>query len=94
MILFNTPYPKGNTVDNQPPSEGLPPDHIAPSFSGGSARVTDIARHLGAASTTLTEMVQKLMDEGSVDCRKWRGVRLTSVGEESARPVLNKHSLL
>lgn len=26
--------------------------------------------------------------------RKWRGVRLTSVGEESARSVLNKHGLL
>lgn len=61
---------------------------------GRSARVTDIARRLGVAPATVTEKVQKLVEAGFVDHRKWRGVRLTSVGEEAARSFLSKHRLL
>ncbi|MFQ5951667.1 MAG: metal-dependent transcriptional regulator [Candidatus Geothermarchaeales archaeon] len=38
---------------------------------GRSARVTEIARRLGVAPATVTEMVKKLVEEGFVDHRKW-----------------------
>lgn len=60
----------------------------------GYARVVDIASSLQIAQASVTRMVQKMDEQGLVVYEKYRGLVLTPKGEEVARAVQRRHSVL
>ena len=60
----------------------------------GYARVVDIAAELRISQASVTTMVQRLDAEGLVKYEKYRGMVLTSAGEEVARRIAHRHELL
>ncbi len=60
----------------------------------GYARVVDIAERLSIAQASVTNMVQKLDAEGLLKYEKYRGLVLTTAGEELARNITHRHQLL
>jgi len=60
----------------------------------GYARTIDIANHLKIRSPSVTEMLQKLDKEGFIIYEKYRGIKLTSKGEEIAKSVKKRHEIL
>ena len=60
----------------------------------GYARVVDIAHNLGIAQASVTGMIQRMDAEGLVDYEKYRGVILTSAGDEIAREIVRRHESL
>ena len=61
---------------------------------GDVAKTSDIAKTLGVAPASVTEMVQKLAKQGYVHHEKYRGVSLRPKGAKIARQVARKHRLL
>lgn len=57
----------------------------------GEARATDIARRLGVSHATAIKSIQRLKREGLATARPYRGVFLTSAGQELADRVRNRH---
>ena len=53
-----------------------------------------LAEALDITAPAVTDMAQRLMDEGTVDYRKYRGVRLTERGERVALKMLRRHRLI
>ncbi|MGC3989345.1 MAG: transcriptional regulator MntR [Chthoniobacteraceae bacterium] len=62
--------------------------------SKGYARVVDIASSLDISQASVTNMVQRLDAEGMLKYEKYRGLVLTTAGEELARNITHKHQLL
>jgi Mn-dependent DtxR family transcriptional regulator len=60
----------------------------------GYARVVDIAAELKISQASVTTMVQRLDGEGLVKYEKYRGMVLTSAGEEVAARIAHRHELL
>jgi Mn-dependent DtxR family transcriptional regulator len=60
----------------------------------GYARVVDIAERLKISQASVTNMVQKLDAEGLLQYEKYRGLVLTTAGEELARNITHRHQLL
>jgi Mn-dependent DtxR family transcriptional regulator len=60
----------------------------------GYARVVDIAAELKISQASVTSMIQRLDAEGLVKYEKYRGMVLTGAGEEVARRIAHRHSLL
>jgi len=60
----------------------------------GYARVVDIAAELKISQASVTTMVQRLDGEGLVKYEKYRGMVLTSAGEEVAARIAHRHALL
>ena len=60
----------------------------------GYAKVTDVARLLGVGLSAVTEMFQKLSDEGYINYEKYSGVTLTKKGEKVATELMQKHESL
>ena len=60
----------------------------------GYAKVVDVSKHLGIAPSSVTEMFQKLSDEGYIHYEKYRGVTLTDKGKAVARDTKNRHETL
>jgi len=60
----------------------------------GYARVVDIAQRLSISQASVTNMVQKLDAEGLLKYEKYRGLVLTTAGEELARNITLRHQLL
>ncbi len=60
----------------------------------GYARVVDIAAELKISQASVTTMVQRLDDQGLVKYEKYRGMVLTSAGEEVAARIAHRHELL
>jgi len=60
----------------------------------GYARVVDIAERLQISQASVTNMVQKLDAEGLLKYEKYRGLVLTTAGEELARNITYRHQLL
>jgi len=61
---------------------------------GSPAKTNDIAARLKIAPGSVTEMVQKLADEGYLDYEKYRGAALTDRGMVVATKIKRKHRLL
>ena len=61
---------------------------------GNLAKNTDLAKHLDVAPSSVTQMIQKLADEGLVVYEPYRGTMLTGKGNAIARQVVRKHRLL
>jgi len=60
----------------------------------GYARVVDIAGRLSISQASVTNMVQKLDADGLLKYEKYRGLVLTTAGEELARNITHRHQLL
>lgn len=60
----------------------------------GYARVIDIADKLGISQASVTNMVQRLDTEGLLQYQKYRGLILTTAGEELARNITHRHAVL
>jgi DtxR family transcriptional regulator, Mn-dependent transcriptional regulator len=62
--------------------------------SGKPAKTTDIAVALKVSPASVTEMVQKLADEGYVIYEKYKGVTLTEEGNRIGSKIKRRHRLL
>ena len=60
----------------------------------GYARVVDIAGGLKISQASVTNMIQRLDAEGLLKYEKYRGLALTTAGEELARNITHRHRLL
>jgi Mn-dependent DtxR family transcriptional regulator len=60
----------------------------------GYARVVDIAESLSISQASVTNMVQRLDGDGLLKYEKYRGLVLTTAGEELARNITHRHHLL
>ncbi|NNE93788.1 MAG: transcriptional regulator MntR [Verrucomicrobiales bacterium] len=60
----------------------------------GYARVADIAKGLEIAPPSVSAMVRRLDEKGLVKHEKYRGMTLTPEGEELARRIIKRHSIL
>jgi len=58
------------------------------------AKTTEVASCLGVAPPSVTEMLQKLAEEGYVDYQPYYGASLTKKGLDIARKVKRRHRLL
>ena len=58
---------------------------------GGEARQVDIAQRLGVAQPTVAKMLKRLIAEGYIQQRPYRGVFLTENGRELARFSRERH---
>jgi DtxR family manganese transport transcriptional regulator len=61
---------------------------------GGEARQVDIAARLGVAQPTVAKMLRRLIDEGLISQRPYRGVFLTALGREIAARSRARHQLV
>ncbi len=53
-----------------------------------------LAAALNITAPSVTDMAQRLVEEGTIDYRKYKGVRLTDNGEMVALKMLRRHRLL
>ena len=53
-----------------------------------------LAEALNISAPAVTDMAQRLVEEGTVDYLKYRGVRLTDIGERVALKMLRRHRLI
>lgn len=53
-----------------------------------------LAVALNITPPAVTDMAQRLVDDGTVDYRKYHGVRLTDLGEQVALKILRRHRLI
>lgn len=60
----------------------------------GYARVVDVAKNLGLAQASVTNMIQRLDADGLVNYEKYRGVVLTEDGEKIALAIIRRHKKL
>ena len=61
---------------------------------GGEARQVDIAGRLGVAQPTVARMLRRLIDEGLVSRRPYRGVFLTEKGRALAEQSRVRHEIV
>jgi len=61
---------------------------------GKAARTNDIAESMKVAPASVSEMLQKLSQEGYIEYRRYRGAKLTEKGMAVARDIKRKHRLL
>jgi DtxR family transcriptional regulator, Mn-dependent transcriptional regulator len=61
---------------------------------GNRVSTNDMAGLLNISAPSVTDMAQRLEEAGLVDYQKYRGVILTSAGEEEALKILRRHRLI
>lgn len=62
--------------------------------SKGYARVADVAEGLQISQASVSNMMQRLDEKGLLNYEKYRGVTLTSAGEDLAKRITLRHSIL
>ena len=62
--------------------------------SKGYARVVEISDHLHVKSSTVTGMIKRLDDNGLLVHELYRGITLTKKGEQLARSIRERHSIV
>ncbi|MDY6966474.1 MAG: transcriptional regulator MntR [Halobacteriota archaeon] len=60
----------------------------------GYARTVDISSRLDVQPPSVTEMIQKLDENGFLVYEKYRGLKLTQKGEDLAKSVCQRHETL
>lgn len=60
----------------------------------GRAKTGDISKELSVAPSSVTEMLDKLDDEGFLRHTKYKGATLTRKGDRYARQILRKHCVV
>lgn len=53
-----------------------------------------LADALNITAPSVTDMAQRLVEEGTIDYRKYKGIRLTHEGEQVALKILRRHRLI
>jgi len=61
---------------------------------GNPVKTTELAKHLGVAPASATQMIQKLAKRGCVEYIPYRGARLTREGKSEGARMTRKHRLL
>ena len=61
---------------------------------GGEARQVDIAARLGVAQPTVAKMLKRLLSEGMISQRPYRGVFLTDAGQRLAEKIRARHQIV
>lgn len=61
---------------------------------GGVAKTSEVAKSMGVAPASATEMMQKLSRQGYVRHERYKGATLSPKGTKIARRVTRKHRLL
>jgi Mn-dependent DtxR family transcriptional regulator len=64
------------------------------SRDGDAAKTGAIAERLGISAGSVTEMLDRLQEQGLLEYEKYRGARLTDDGTRQARELLRKHCLI
>lgn len=62
--------------------------------AGGVAKTGEIAKELGVAPPSVTDMIQKLEKAGLVEYEPYRGVHLTDAGRAIGVRVLGRHRVM
>src|SRR5919202_4047087 len=62
--------------------------------SGGEARQVDIAARLGVAQPTVAKMLKRLVEDGLIAQRPYRGVFLTEAGKTLAEKSRRRHQIV
>jgi DtxR family manganese transport transcriptional regulator len=62
--------------------------------ANGEARQVDIARRLGVAQPTVAKMLKRLVEDGLITQRPYRGVFLTDKGKRLAEKSRKRHQLV
>jgi DtxR family manganese transport transcriptional regulator len=60
----------------------------------GYVSVADISEKLGVKPPTVSSMVVNLAKKGYLDHERYRGMRLTPLGEKVARSVIKRHQII
>lgn len=60
----------------------------------GYASVADISERLAVKPPTVSNMIRNLADKGYLEHEKYRGMRLTQLGERTARSVIKRHRVI
>jgi len=60
----------------------------------GYVSAADISERLAVKPPTVSNMVKNLADKGYLDHTKYRGMRLTPLGEKIARSVIKRHRVI
>lgn len=63
------------------------------SDSNGVIKANQIAEKLNISGAAVTDMLRKLSKEGYVDYKRYKGIRLTSSGEDYARSMVRRHRI-
>ncbi|MEZ0000046.1 manganese-binding transcriptional regulator MntR [Sinorhizobium fredii] len=61
---------------------------------GGEARQVDIAQRLGVAQPTVAKMLKRLISEGYIQQRRYRGIFLTDAGRRLADLCRERHQIV
>lgn len=61
---------------------------------GGEARQVELAARMGVAQPTVAKMLRRLVDEGLVAQRRYRGAFLTEAGQRLAAQSRARHQLV
>jgi DtxR family Mn-dependent transcriptional regulator len=61
--------------------------------SDGTIKSNQIAEQLDISGAAVTDMLKKLSKDGYVDYKKYKGIRLTKVGEEYAMNMVRRHRI-
>ena len=60
----------------------------------GLAKTGKISSEMGIQPSSVTEMLQKLQEEGYIQYEPYKGAILTEAGKELAREVMKKHEII
>ncbi len=60
----------------------------------GYVSAADVSERLAVKPPTVSNMVRNLADKGYLDHEKYRGMRLTPLGERLARSVIKRHQVI
>jgi len=59
----------------------------------GEIKANQIAEQLNITASAVTDMLRKLSQEGYVDYKRYKGIKLTTSGEEYARNMVRRHRI-
>lgn len=61
--------------------------------SDGTIKANQIAEKLAISNAAVTDMLKKLANDGYVDYKRYKGIKLTNNGEEYARNMVRRHRI-
>lgn len=60
----------------------------------GFSRISDIAQHLKISKPSVTQMVQKMAEEGYLDYTPYSPLQLTAKGQKIGQDIAERHQVL
>ncbi|MDX1699221.1 MAG: metal-dependent transcriptional regulator [Melioribacteraceae bacterium] len=62
-------------------------------YGNGSVSPSSVARELNVSSAAISEMASKLSEQGYVDYKKYKGIKILGKGKKVATNIIRKHRL-